>query len=569
MLFALPALLRVLLSCGRLAQLGWVCHHPAVRHRTRKLSTQIFLASLAILLASTTIGFALVARSERQHLDTYFENRAAAIAQTVAGVPGVRSCMAAPDGRCARWLQSFATTTEHNTGASYVVLIDMNRVRHSHPDRRLVGQKVAEPIVTVDGRVHLRIDNGDLGRSANARAPLYGPDGRMVGEASVGIRESSVSSAMWHALPSYALWFAMALAIGAVASWVLARRLRKRTFGLELDEIVTLLQEREATLHGIREGVVAIDTTGRISVINDEAQRLLGLPVTASGRQLADLLPPGPLRDVLCGPDAIKDDLVLTDDHFLVINRMPVMLNGRAHGSVVTLRDRTEVEGLLRELDGVRSLTDSLRAQQHEFSNRMHALAGLLELGRAEDALSYLVEIRGTAAEFDDTLRTHIAAPQIVGLLLGKAAEAGEHGVELVIAPETSLGEAPGKVQALTTILGNLIDNAFDAVARVPGPRRVGVSIVELPGRLTITVCDNGPGIAPGTAEMIFSDRYTTNQSSGQRPRGIGLPLVDRLVRRLHGEITVVEGPGARFEVSLPTESTLTGPASSSEATLP
>src|SRR6478672_3738707 len=411
-----------------------------VRSRMRKLSSQFFVAQLAILTATMLVGFVLFANAERSHLDTEYQERAALIAETVAGVPDVKRCMATEDPGCAAVLEDFATTTEHQTDASYVVLIDMNRVRHTHPDPNLVGQQVSEPIETADGHVHLRIDKGSTGPSANALAPLYGPSGGMVGEVSVGIRESSVSSALWHALPSYAVWFAMALAIGAVVSWGLARRLRRRTFGLELDEITTLLQEREATLHSIREGVIAVDNTGRISVINDEAQRLLGLPVTASGRQLKDLLPPGPLRDVLSGPDEIKDDLVLTDDHFLVINRMPVTLNGRPHGSVVTFRDRTEVEGLLRELDGVRSLTDSLRAQQHEFSNRMHALAGLLELGRPEEALDYLVEIRGTAAEFDDTLRTHIAAPQIVGLLLGKAAEAGERGVELVIAPETSLG---------------------------------------------------------------------------------------------------------------------------------
>jgi two-component system, CitB family, sensor kinase len=528
-----------------------------VQHRKRRLSTQIFLAQLAILIASTTIGFLLVTRAEHQHLDYYFENRAASIAQTVAGVPLVKSCMARPSASCNESLQRFATTTEHQTDASYVVLIDMNRVRHTHPNPREVGKKVIEPIETVDGRVHLRTDNGSTGYSANALAPLYGPDGRMVGEVSVGIRESSVWSALWHALPSYALWFALALAIGALASWVLARRLRRRTFGLELDEIASLLQEREATLHGIREGVVAVNPTGRISVMNDEAQRLLGLPLTATGRQLDELLPPGPLRDVLSGQDAIKDDLVLTDDHFLVINRMPITLNGRPHGNVVTLRDRTEVAGLLRELDGVRSLTDSLRAQQHEFANRMHALAGLLELGRADDALNYLVEIRGTEAQFDETLRTRIAAPQVVGLLLGKAAEASERSVDLVIAPETSLGAAPGKVQALTTILGNLIDNAFDAVARVPAPRRVVVSVVETPSLLTITVSDNGPGIEPGAAQMIFSERYTTNPSSDGQSRGLGLPLVDRLVRRLRGTVRVSEGPGARFEVSLPTEVTL------------
>ena len=529
-----------------------MCHHPAVRHRTRKLSTQIFLASLAILLASTTIGFALVARSERQHLDTYFENRAAAIAQTVAGVPGVRSCMAAPDGRCARWLQSFATTTEHNTGASYVVLIDMNRVRHSHPDRRLVGQKVAEPIATVDGHVHLRIDNGDLGRSANARAPLYGPGGRMVGEASVGIRESSVSSAMWHALPSYALWFAMALAIGAVASWVLARRLRKRTFGLELDEIVTLLQEREATLHGIREGVIAIDPAGRISVINDEAHRLLRLPPNALEHRLDEVLSAGTLLDTLTGTSTVKDAVVITDDHCLVVNRMPVVLAGRPHGSVVTLQDRTDLEALSRELDGERSFTESMRAQQHEFSNRMHAIAGLLELGRADEALDYIHEIRGGSADFDQKLRTRIAAPQIVGLILGKAAEAHERGIEFTLSPESSLGPAPDHVQSLTTILGNLIDNAFDALAAVRPPRRVLVSVVETSESVTVVVSDNGPGLPHGAISQIFTNGYTTKRGSLIRHAGLGLSLVDKSVTKLKGSISVSEGPGATFTVILP-----------------
>jgi two-component system CitB family sensor kinase len=523
----------------------------------RKLSSQIFLAQLAILLASTTIGFVLVARAESQHLDHYFEDRAASIGQTVAGVPQVRACVAAPRPRCERFLRSFATTTQRQTGASYVVLIDMNRVRLTHPKPRLIGKKVDEPIVATDGQVHLRTDHGKTGTSANAIVPLYGSDRRLAGEVSVGIRESSVSRAVSQVLPSYALWFALALGIGAVVSWALSRQLRKRTFGLELDEIVTLLHEREATLHGIREGVIAVDPTGRITVANDEAQRLLGLPVTASGRLLDEVLPSGPIRGVLSGAGAIKDDLVLTDDRFLIVNRMPVTLNGRPHGSVVTVRDRTEVEGLLRELDGVRSLTDSLRAQQHEFANRMHGLAGLLELGRTDDALDYLVEIRGTAAEFDEKLRTHIAAPQIVGLLLGKAAEAGERGVEFVLAPETSLGEAPGKVQALLTILGNLIDNAFDAVARLDGPKRVTVSVVEIPASLTVKVTDNGPGIAPGTGNLIFADRYTTNPSA---ERGLGLTLVDRLVRRLHGTIAVGEGPGASFEVHLPTETTIPDP---------
>lgn len=523
-----------------------------VQMRLRKLSSQIFVAQLAILTATTLVGFVLFARVDRAHLDAHYQARAAAIAETVAGVPVIRRCLADEAPGCAEQIQSFATTTERQTGASYVVVIDMNRVRHSHPDRTLVGKKVSEPIVTKDGRVHTGIDNGRTGRSANARAPLYGPDGRMVGEISVGLRESSVSAALGRELPSYAVWFAVALGIGALASWGLARRLKHRTFGLELDEIARLLQEREATLHGIREGVIAFDAAGRISVINDEAQRLLRLPANALRRRLEDVLPDGRLRDVLAGPSTRQDDIVFTDDFCLVINRMPVTLGNRPHGAVVTLRDRTEMAALLRELDGEKRLSESLRAQQHEFSNRLHAIAGLLELGLGDEALQYVTEIRGTSAEFDQTLRANIAAPQIIGLLLGKAAEASERGIELVISPETWLGDSPDKIQALTTIVGNLVDNALDAAADGPPPRRVVVEILDEPAMVTVSVVDSGPGVSPATAKLMFQDGFTTKAGQDSRRRGIGLALVQRLVTRLNGSVEVSEGPGARFTVHLP-----------------
>ncbi|HEV7207112.1 MAG TPA: sensor histidine kinase [Mycobacteriales bacterium] len=519
--------------------------------RIRKLSSQIFVAQLVILIATMAVGFVLSARAERNHLDSQYESRAASIAETVAGVPAIRACMATGGPGCASTIQDFATKTQQQTDASYVVLIDMNRIRHSHPDPGLIGQQVEEQIVTLDGRVHRSIDNGSTGPSANARAPLYGPNGAMVGEVSVGISESSVSSALWRELPSFAVWFAIALAIGAFASWGLARRLKRRTFGLELDEIARLLQEREATLHGIREGVVAFDKDGSINVVNDEAQRLLRLPVSAVGSRLDEVLPEGRLRDILAGGTK-QDDIVFTDDFCLVINRMPVTFGGRPHGAVVTLRDRTEMAGLLRELDGERSLTESLRAQQHEFSNRMHAVAGLLELGRTGEALSYVTEIRGTAAEFDNTLRSRIAAPQIVGLLLGKAAEASERNIELVISPETWLGDLPSKAQALTTVVGNLVDNAFDVLADVPAPRRVIVEIIDEPTVLTVTVCDNGPGVPAGAEQLIFQDGYTTKPHTDGRRGGLGLALVHRLVTRLHGSVEVSEGPGAQFTVRLP-----------------
>jgi two-component system CitB family sensor kinase len=518
----------------------------------RKLSSQIFIAQLVILTATTAIGFALFAHAERGHLDSQYEARAVSIAESVANISTIRTCMATERPSCPASIQRIALSIAHATGASYVVVIDMNRVRHSHPNPLFIGQRVTEPIVTADGHVHTTIDKGSTGPSANGKAPLYGPAGNMVGEVSAGIRESSVSTALWHELPSYATWFSIALGLGALASWGLAARLKRRTFGLELHEIAQLLQEREATLHGIREGLIAFTESGRISAVNDEAQRLLGLRVTAVGGHLEDVLPEGRLRDVLAGRGTKQDDIAFTDDFCLVINRMPVTLAGRPHGAVATLRDRTEVVGLLRELDGERGLTESLRAQQHEFANRMHALAGLLELGFVDEAQVYLLEIRGTAAEFDNTLRTHIAAPEIVGLLLGKAAEAGERGIELIIAPESWLSDSRERVQALTTIVGNLIDNAFDALAASPAPRRVVLEIVEDEKVVTISVSDNGPGVPSGSEQLIFRDGWTTKPTAAGTRHGLGLALVHRLVTRLHGSVTVSGGSGARFTVQLP-----------------
>ena len=300
-------------------------------------------------------------------------------------------------------------------------------------------------------------------------------------------------------------------------------------------------------------------------MVNDQAQTLLGLHADAVGRTVFELLPPGHLRDVLQGVQPTLDEVVITDDYSLVVNRMPVILAGRPHGSVVTLRDRTELAAVLSELHGERGLTDSLRAQQHEFANRMHAVAGLLELGHPQEALSYLTEIRGIAAELDDTLRTHVGAPQIVGLLLGKAAEASERGIRLEISPATWLSESPGKVQVLITVVGNLVDNAMEALAKQPPPRHVVVEIVEDDDQIAVRgerqrarrarrpdspnllgrLHHQGWGVrtswGPGAGT-----RRPAGRSSGRCRRGVGRPRRHR--SRLQGD-SPQERPGTLIAV--------------------
>ncbi len=511
--------------------------------RGRKLASQIFVAQLVILAVTMAVGFVMLARAESGYLDASYQSRAAAIAETVAGVPAIRRCMADEAPGCAATIQDFATTTQHQTGASYVVVIDMNRVRHSHPIQSLIGQQVAEPIVAADGKVHLGIDNGSLGRSANARVPLYGPDGTLVGEISVGIKEDSVLSALRQHLFSFAAWFAIALAVGALASWALARHLKRRTFGLELDDIARLLQEREATLHGIREGVIAVDRKGVVTLVNDEASALLGLTTAGYGHALADLLPPGRLNDVLTGREPGPDQVVVTEQHCLVINRMPVKIADRDLGAVITLSDRSELEGLVREPGSVRGLTAALRAQQHEFDNRVHALAGLVELGRYDEALQYAGELSGRQAGLAERLQERIDSPQLVGLLVAKAVIAAERGVTLTISDDSALAAGDADPRALLTVVGNLVDNAIDAAGgsgTAGQDPAVAVTIrTEADRRVTVSVRDTGPGIAPEDRQRVFVDGYTTKRASGPGRRGLGLALVRRTVVGAGGSITV------------------------------
>jgi two-component system CitB family sensor kinase len=525
---------------------------PAVREkvRRRKLATQILASHLTILIFTVLLGFALFTYQQRRQLDRQYEAQALSIAQTVAGIPVIRQEMEYGGGGDV--VANVADQVRKDSGADYVVVIDRDGIRHSHRNKALIGARIEEPVVALDGKLHPGTNSGSLGPSANGRAPLYGPTGTIVGEVSVGFLEKNVTGQLGRQLPGYALYAALALAVGVAASYLLARQLKRSTFGLELHEITSLLSEREAMLHGVREGVVTFDGSGRVSLVNDEARRLLRLPAGVVSRHIDELVPEGRLRDVLSGEVAGAGQIVLTDEHCLEVNRMPVNLGGQVLGAVVTLRDRTELEGLLRELDNVRGLTDALRAQGHEFSNRMHTLAGLLELGDLDEALRYIADAEGNNGGLLESVRERIASPLVAGLFLAKATVAAERGVELVLTEDSWLDDTEGRGQALLTIIGNLVDNAIDAAASGPPPARVVLDIRQDSRGIRLRVTDTGAGIPPGSADEIFQDGFTTKTPHGELRRGLGLALVRRLVQRLGGEISVAEGRGAEFTVVLP-----------------
>jgi two-component system CitB family sensor kinase len=520
------------------------------------------MGHIGVLLVAGVIGFGLWARAARVELDTQYQQRALAIAEATSAIPQVGSALAA--GRPDR-IQPLAQDIVRGTGASYVVVLDRSGTRYSHPNPALIGRRVEEPVVALDGRSHVGIDPGSLGRSANGKAPVLGPDRAVVGEVSVGVAETEIAVAAGAELISLAIYLAVALAIGGGVATLLARQLKRQTFGLELDEIAALLQEREATLHGIREGVVAVDPQGRFSLVNDQAHQLLGTTPQDVGRPVAHVLPEGALRELLTSEgnecDRVTDQLVLGTGRILVASRMRVTYGGRGLGAVVTLRDRTELEDALRELDEVRSLTDALRAQQHEFANRMHVMSGLLEMRRYDEAIGYATEIDGMTSGRVVELASTIDNPRLVALLIAKMTVAGEHGVRLTVGTDTVDAASPitlpgGSADAVVSIIGNLIDNAVEATANsetdADQSPTVIVELAQDDRGLVIDVVDTGPGIPPGMIDLIFTDGWSTKAGMPGRARGIGLALVRQLVTQLGGSTVVGKGPGARFQVIIP-----------------
>jgi two-component system CitB family sensor kinase len=354
-------------------------------------------------------------------------------------------------------------------------------------------------------------------------------------------------------LKELAPYFLAVLALGVLAALGLSRRLKRQTFGLELGEIAALLQEREAMLHGIREGVLGYDKNERIVLANDFARQLLDLPPDFVGQSLRQVLPPGRLADVVTGEVEGGDLLVLHGDQVLVANRMPIRHAGRRHlGWVVTFQDRTESETLKRQLDDATGLADTLRAQSHEFANRLHTLVGLVELGRYDEAIQFVTEVSAARADLTERLQASIKDTKLVALILAKVSLADERDVRLRVMDDSHVDASISDVSEVLTVAGNLIDNAIDAAASGSRPRWVELTIVAAEHDLLIRVRDSGPGVPNDMREAIFMDGVTTKSSATGARRGLGLALVRQIVESRSGMISVGHDGGAVFTAVLP-----------------
>lgn len=517
------------------------------RFATRALLLQ--LATVTLVVALCTGVYLLLTL---QQLRAEAESTALGIARTLAEDPQVRAEVArislaegTPDAEELRdgELQRLASEVTARTGALFVVITDDNGIRLAHPTPSRIGEEVSTPYEAVlAGAEVVDWQTGTLGESARAKVPVRDAAGSPVGEVSVGFERAGVFDDLPPLLAVIAGTAAGALALAVLAFHLLRRRWERLTLGVQPEELVALVQNQTAVLDGVDDGVLAVDTRGVVRVSNAAADRLLGLDEPV-GRSIDDLGLAPAVLDAATGTRTRSSAIV--GDRMLYLDSRPVVRDGHALGDVLIVRDRTDLVALTERLETVRTMTAALRVQRHEFANRMHVAAGLIDADRVPQARAFLGELvdRGPVA-FPVVGLDLVGDPFLHSFLGAKGVEAGERGVALRIAEDTQLIGTVQEAEDVAAVLGNLIDNAVTAaVSGERTPRWVEVALLDDGDALVFTVSDSGPGlggIEPSPAQP--TEGTTDDDVHGH---GIGLPLSTEIARRSGGDLWVIDQGGA------------------------
>ncbi|WP_199234834.1 sensor histidine kinase [Kribbella sp. VKM Ac-2568] len=530
------------------------------RRRWTLAGRMLAMQLLIVLIVLVGVAAVSLAQSNARFRDTE-GRRALAVAERLAVTAGVREAAAAgargatgSDGApdYVSQAQSVVESGRTFSGSTYVKV--------ALRDRRIIASTDPVPQTSV---ARLQETDAFLGRSwmgrdeetgaALAMAPIINVETRETdGVVAVGRQYPSLLANLATATPNLLTYLGIASLLGVLGSLLLARTVKRQTLGLEPREITGLVEQREALLHGIKEGVLAVDLERRITMVNDEAAHLLGIPLTSAGRALVEVDDTGRLGEIFDGPEPATDRVLPLHGRVLTLNRMPVRSHGRHIGWVATFRDRTELLELQRELDLTRNTTDTLRAQAHEFSNRLHIVSGLIELGEYDDVRRYIQRIAADQTELTAGVTARVADPAVAALLIAKSSQAAERGVSFVVDQATLLPRLDERLATdVSTVLGNLVDNALDAAAGARDPF-VAVEVVEHAGAVRIQVRDSGPGVDSAMQHRVFTHGFSTKYSESDDDHGIGLALVRVICRKRGGDVTVHNDSGAVFVATLP-----------------
>ncbi|VDR27036.1 Sensor histidine kinase DcuS [Raoultella terrigena] len=525
---------------------------PARRRRkSMKLSTAVTLMIGSVLGSVLLLVYALwfiqISDTTRDGL----KDTALAVARTLADMPEVKRGLTLPAD--SNIIQPLAQAIVRRNDLLFAVVTDMQGIRYSHPNGQIIGKRFIGDDInpTLQGKENVAVNHGVLAPALRAFTPVFDANHRQIGVVAIGISlskvDTQIANSRWDVLFTV-LFSALVCGIG---TWSLVRGLKRVLLGLEPQEISTQFQQRQAMLHSLKEGVVAVDTEGRVTLINPAAREML---FSGPDKTLAHTPLLADLQEVLRTGRPIYDRELGCNGLLLISNTVPVRSQNATVGAISTFRDKTEVSQLLQRLDGMVNYVDALRTTSHEFMNKLHVILGLLNMKSYDKLEEYVLQTAHNYQADIGEIQHRIKSPVVAGFLIGKIQRAKERGFSLSLAEESLVPDCPNEKQitVLVTVLGNLIENALDAMS---GQHEGEVSLLlhYQNGWLSGEVSDDGPGIPEANIDAIFNKGFSTKGEN----RGVGLFLASQQLRELGGTLAVESEPGVftQFFVHLPWDS--------------
>jgi len=522
-----------------------------------RLHTKLMLGiSILIIIMGTIIEFTFKHIME-SNLKHEIGTKALSVAQTIANMPDIQGAFTL-DNPSAH-IQPIAENIRKQVGAEFIVVGNRNEIRYSHPNPDRIGQKMVggDNGLVFKGESVISESTGTLGPSLRGKAPIFS-GGKVIGVVSVGYLQTDIQREVSKLQQKIFVATLIILAGSLIAAILISLNIKRAIFGLEPKEIAWMYQEKHAILESIHEGIIAIDTDSRITVVNETAHSILGVPneVLLRGKRIETVLENTQLYEVVKSGKAEYDQEIIIYGDVYLANRIPIFNKKRdVIGAVASFRNKSELTNLLKELSHIKAYAEGLRAQTHEYSNRLYTLLGLIQLGSYKEAIDFISKEVDVAQGFIQFLMKEIPDPIIAGFILGKVSLASELKINLIIDRGSSFKDVPAEINRdmLVTIIGNLVNNAFEAVRECQkDEKRVSLFLTDLGKELIIEVEDNGVGMEPRVQDQIFKPGFSTKKTSSNS--GIGLSLAQKAIHDLGGYLTFSStmGEGTIFTVAIP-----------------
>ncbi|MDX8343160.1 sensor histidine kinase [Rossellomorea sp. YZS02] len=512
------------------------------------------ILSFGVVLFALIIGFIIFVGKAIEMKKEELGNQALITARTVANLPTVQIHLEESQG----WkvIQPMVENIRTVNGSDYIVVLNMNRIRYSHPSDEQLGTISAGKDEGPAFAEHSYVSTakGELGMAVRGFVPVMNADHKQIGVVVVGILLPSTLDIMRNLQNELMIIGAITLLFGMMGSWLLARQIKKDTFQLEPHEIGKLLVERTATFQAMNEGIIAIDNQQRITVFNEKAKDIVQVNGHLTGKPIQEILPSSKLPEIMTAKDPIYREEMKLGNKIVLSSRVPILVNEQIVGAVAVFQDRTEMTTLAEELTGVKEFIEALRVQTHEHQNTLHTVAGLIQLEKNEKALEYIFQSSQEKDDLSAFLAQRIKLDRLKGLLLGKIMRGKEMGIEVKIDPDSYLSSPPPLLDEhdLVILLGNFIENSFYALKKMSDESKfIHLYLKEERDTFHLEIEDNGIGMSNEQIPQLFQKGYTTKGKDGS---GIGLYLIHSIVEKANGQINVESTPheGTLFQLTFP-----------------